>query len=400
MARGDDEPTPITSSSSRPDRRRSGGGGGAVMALRGDDTTTNTNDGWSWEDDGEPSSTFANHNSTALFVSSKFARPAESGGVGEPSLSEKLRQQELVEQRQSVQHKQGRRGPLLDSDHFQKKLPLHKSTPSPGGEESINSPWSWASSHNNSIRGKMNTAAGNKDGSTSNNFSILKVASSLPSPFKNSKRNMNMVYHAFGEEGRVKQTVLSAMNCTKSKESHFHEEDDEEEEDWENDSVHESFVKTRMIKIGLLMLVVVMGVFQIGRRRGHQLGEVELSFASSSLTSSSMNDPYLRGHLPSTDDAFLSSGNIPGSRNQPPTTDSSNTIIHHAIFPTHLSHLSNLTVAYNPLVETPYFWDVHFSGESVAEAIFSHCHGLVQACEFGLRQPDYNEDVSFAVVWC
>lgn len=151
-----------------------------------------------------------------------------------------------------------------------------------------------------------------------------------------------------------------------------------------------------MLKTGL---VVFMGVFHIGRRRGHQLGEEEMSFASSSSASSSMNDQYLRGHLPSTDDAFLPSGNNPGSsstRNQPLTDP--NTIIHHAIFPSHLSHLSNLTLAYNPLVETPYFWDVHFSGESVAEAVFSKCHGLVQACEFGLRQPDYNEDAIFAVV--
>ena len=47
-----------------------------------------------------------------------------------------------------------------------------------------------------------------------------------------------------------------------------------------------------MLKTGL---VVFMGVFHIGRRRGHQLGEEERSFASSSLASSSMNDQYLRG---------------------------------------------------------------------------------------------------------
>jgi hypothetical protein len=64
----------------------------------------------------------------------------------------------------------------------------------------------------------------------------------------------------------------------------------------------------------------------------------------------------------------------------------------------HLSHLSNVTDPYDPSSrETPYFWDVHFSGESVAEHAFAVCHGLVQACEFGLRQRDYNEDVSLFI---
>mmetsp|Transcript_6181 Transcript_6181/g.9062 ORF Transcript_6181/g.9062 Transcript_6181/m.9062 type:complete len:358 (-) Transcript_6181:237-1310(-) len=42
--------------------------------------------------------------------------------------------------------------------------------------------------------------------------------------------------------------------------------------------------------------------------------------------------------------------------------------------------------------EIPYFWDVHFSGESVAEQVFSSCHGLVQAAEHGLLQPNYNDE--------
>jgi hypothetical protein len=73
-----------------------------------------------------------------------------------------------------------------------------------------------------------------------------------------------------------------------------------------------------------------------------------------------------------------------------------NHILHHATFPPHLAHLSNLSIPYNVDVETPYFWDVHFSGESVAEAVFSMCHGLVLAAEFGLRQMDYDEEVSCA----
>lgn len=67
---------------------------------------------------------------------------------------------------------------------------------------------------------------------------------------------------------------------------------------------------------------------------------------------------------------------------------------HQAVFPVHITHLSNLTTPYDSTVETPYFWDVHFSGESVAEAVFSTCHGLILAAEHGLRQSDYDEEVS------
>jgi len=68
------------------------------------------------------------------------------------------------------------------------------------------------------------------------------------------------------------------------------------------------------------------------------------------------------------------------------------TIVHVATFPDHLSRLTNLTYPYDPSAETPYFWDVHFTGESVVESIMSNCHGLVTACEVGLRQPDYDEE--------
>ena len=93
---------------------------------------------------------------------------------------------------------------------------------------------------------------------------------------------------------------------------------------------------------------------------------------------------------------------LPGDVESSPSNIDDNTIVHHAIFPPHLSHLSNLTTPYDHGgEETPYFWDVHFSGESIAEYIFGNCHGLVQACEFGLRQPNYNDDVSVMMmcVW-
>lgn len=60
--------------------------------------------------------------------------------------------------------------------------------------------------------------------------------------------------------------------------------------------------------------------------------------------------------------------------------------------PPALRDLSDLTTPYDPALELPYFWDVHFSGESVAERYFAKCHGLVQAAEHGLRQANFNED--------
>jgi len=67
-------------------------------------------------------------------------------------------------------------------------------------------------------------------------------------------------------------------------------------------------------------------------------------------------------------------------------------VVHAPPFPSNLDHLSNLTQPYRREHEAPYFWDVHFSGETVAEAIFGQCHYLVQACEHGTRQPHFNED--------
>jgi len=58
-----------------------------------------------------------------------------------------------------------------------------------------------------------------------------------------------------------------------------------------------------------------------------------------------------------------------------------------------LQNLTDLTIPYNPEVETPYFWEVALSGESVAKRVFAHCHELVQACDQGRKQPHYDEDV-------
>eukprot|EP00547_Thalassionema_nitzschioides_P006684 CAMPEP_0194218594 /NCGR_PEP_ID=MMETSP0156-20130528/24105_1 /TAXON_ID=33649 /ORGANISM="Thalassionema nitzschioides, Strain L26-B" /LENGTH=288 /DNA_ID=CAMNT_0038948003 /DNA_START=344 /DNA_END=1207 /DNA_ORIENTATION=+ len=60
--------------------------------------------------------------------------------------------------------------------------------------------------------------------------------------------------------------------------------------------------------------------------------------------------------------------------------------------PDALKNLADMSTEYNARVETPYFWDIHFAGESIAESIFSKCHFLIQACEHGLQQPGYTED--------
>merc|ERR1740124_30473 len=60
--------------------------------------------------------------------------------------------------------------------------------------------------------------------------------------------------------------------------------------------------------------------------------------------------------------------------------------------PRALNHLADISIEFNPQAETPFFWDVHFAGESIAESVFSKCHFLIQACEHGLKQPDYNDE--------
>lgn len=60
--------------------------------------------------------------------------------------------------------------------------------------------------------------------------------------------------------------------------------------------------------------------------------------------------------------------------------------------PSALQHLADMSIPFNPRLDVPYFWDVHFSGESVAESIFSKCHFLIQASEHGLKQPNFNHE--------
>jgi hypothetical protein len=60
--------------------------------------------------------------------------------------------------------------------------------------------------------------------------------------------------------------------------------------------------------------------------------------------------------------------------------------------PLALENLADMATIFDPQTETPYFWDIHFAGESVAESVFTKCHFLIQACEHGLTQPNYNDE--------
>ncbi|KAL3807491.1 hypothetical protein ACHAXA_003982 [Cyclostephanos tholiformis] len=122
--------------------------------------------------------------------------------------------------------------------------------------------------------------------------------------------------------------------------------------------------------------------------------------SSSSLT---MNDQYpssLRGrdNIPSNEEEGVPLSSQPLTNNDDDILLRSSSSANSHSYPSssspidYLSHLSNVSVPYDKYVETPYFWDVHFSGESIAERVFAVCHDLVQASEFGLRQHDYNED--------
>ena len=353
----------------------------------GDDDRNNAaNDGWDWDDHESSSSAV-----TANSKHAKMLSLQDDGGKGDPvnhkdsasertmSLSEKLRQHEMLErqQQQPPQPQQAQRGPLMDSDHLQEK--------SVGGAEgSINSGWSWASSsrgtrtsatagsvrNDHSLRGRPLARTGPSDTA----YPSKRSRFSLPGVFKNIRRSMSMARHAFNErDHRVSGKPHGG---------------DEVE-----DLGRRALFFRLLVWIGpLAALITLGGVFLLGRRRGHRLGETEqqrlASFAAapSSLRSASppsANEPSLR------DDRHR------GGR---PDAPSDAIVVHHAVFPPYLSSLANLTTPYDSGKETPYFWDVPLSGESVAEAVFSQCYRLVQACEFGLRQPDYNEDVSGACV--
>lgn len=258
-------------------------------------------------------------------------------------LSEKLR---LTEQ-QTQRSNNSRRGPMMDSDHF--GAPLKKKTSSQAAPSSGNS---IGSLH----RMQMEISAAKvRD---KNRLPILQ------------KNKMNMVFNAFGDNRRLFRRVKKVMKCTQND-----NEDVEKDADELNLSSEDTNSKrTSTSKVIFVMMLIALVVFNVGRRKGRNMEKEKESL--SSLNNQKLSVPKLQ-----VQDNFIME-KLP-KNNQTAALD--------VLFPSYLSSLSNLTEEYRP-EETPYFWDVHFSGESIAEAIFSNCHNLVLAAEFGLRQPDYTED--------
>jgi hypothetical protein len=87
-----------------------------------------------------------------------------------------------------------------------------------------------------------------------------------------------------------------------------------------------------------------------------------------------------------------SKGNLPGQASNLPTKRITPQIRLGARVPMSLSDLADLSTQYNPKTDTPYFWDIHFAGESIAESVFTKCHFLILACENGLQQPIFHKD--------
>ena len=56
-----------------------------------------------------------------------------------------------------------------------------------------------------------------------------------------------------------------------------------------------------------------------------------------------------------------------------------------------LENLGDLTEAYDPRRESPFFWNIKLTGEKIITDIFGKCYQLTRACEFGLQQPIFNE---------
>ena len=293
-----------------------------------------------------PASNRDDNNSVASDKYGKFNAPkAKEMGDGDseqlPLLSEKLR----VREQQT--HSNNRRGPMMDSDHYAK--PLKKKASSQAAPSSGNSI--------GSLHRKQMESSAIKGGDT-NKLPTLQ------------KRKMNMVFSAFGDNPRLFRRVKKMMKCTKSED----EDVDEKADELLTDDTNPKRVTTS--KVIFVMMLIALVVFNMGRLKGRNIEEEKESL-------SSLNNQKLRGQ--SGQDNSINTNNLSKNNNinQAAALEVS--------FPSYFSSLSNLTEEYRP-EETPYFWDVHFSGESIAEAIFSHCHNLVMAAEFGLRQPDYSED--------
>mmetsp|Transcript_27351 Transcript_27351/g.42973 ORF Transcript_27351/g.42973 Transcript_27351/m.42973 type:complete len:579 (+) Transcript_27351:218-1954(+) len=264
-----------------------------------------------------------------------------------PLLSEKLR---LIEQQPQSNN---RRGPMMDSDHsdapLKKKKASSKAAPSSGN--SIGS-----------LQKMQVEISAAKRGDTNRQPQL-------------QKKKMNMVLSAFGDSPRLFRRVKKVMKCTKKEDEEFDRDaDDLDSLNMSDDANSKSTLTSKVI---FAMVLMVLLVFNLGRLKGREKEE--------SLLLSILNNPKLRGQS-------VLDGSNSISENQPNSESINQAEAVEVFFPSYFSSLSDLTEEYRPGEETPYFWDVHFSGESIAEAIFSQCHNLIMAAEFGLRQPQYSED--------
>jgi hypothetical protein len=272
----------------------------------------------------------------------------------QPLLSEKLRQQELISEQQSQNNNNDRRGPIMDSERYAASN-KKKSSQAPSSGSSIGS----------LQRMQMEISAA-KEGNRSKHQQSER------------RRKMNLVFSAFGDKRRIIKRVKHVMQCTKK---------EEDNNDHELDPLTLSTGDTNNTKqrhsskVVFVMMLTVFVVFGMGRRKGRRIESEK----------ESINQTLLRGQS-STPLLQVQTNNINTEDLSRSSNSNQTTPIRQVSFPSYFSSLSNLTEEYRPEVETPLFWDIHFSGESIAEAIFSDCHNLVMASEFGLRQPNYSED--------
>jgi hypothetical protein len=267
----------------------------------------------------------------------------------QPLLSEKLRQQELLSEQQSQNSNSNRRGPIMDSDRYATSN-KKKSSQAPSSGSSIGS------------LQRMQIEIG---------------AARNKHQQSERRRKMNLVFSAFGDKHRIVKRVKHVMKCAQKEEDDNHELDPLtlSTDDTNNAKQRHSS------KVVFVMMLIAFVVFGIGRRKGRRI-ESEKGSINQTLLRGQSSTPLLQVQTNSINTEGLSRSS---SSNQTKS-------ILQVSFPSYFSSLSNLTEEYRPEVETPFFWDIHFSGESIAEAIFADCHNLVMASEFGLRQPNYSED--------
>ena len=223
-----------------------------------------------------------------------------------------------------------------------------------------------------------------------------------PSPIPNanikqqrpSKSRMRAVLAAFGDCTVKKDDGYRKISSDVAPQAHDHLDD-----------VPGEIISIKYFYYRIIMVVLIgISVFDLGRSDGSkatlrgQITSGEQNVASWSKTNEVNASISSLSSLEKSMQLFSEldrSETMPKQHNNRTfeLVNSQNHTYHYAVFPSHIRHLSNLSISYDATIETPYFWDVHFSGESIAEAVFSTCLGLTLAAEHGLRQPDYDEEV-------